>query len=339
MKLYRYLLIVGMAILLVTACACNSGTSDATTPNASPDTNAPTEVPTEAPAVKVDVTLTVQDQDGKPMAESVVTILPVNEEGESATLTANNQGVITVTLPEGEYTVRFDILPEYVLGIDTTITVRTGMDPIVLEVTDNTPNGTVERPFVVNEDSVDVSIPAGVTYHFTLFGSNNRTLTLTDAGAEVIYKDTTYSPDENGLISVRMSTDSPRDHAYFAVTNKGSDEREFHITILSDPGAMDNPIVVETLGENITVSVPKDGMVYYKWTATASGTLTVNSADTINNISLNNLMTSQVTDFTQGSETASITITEGDEITIVVSTVGGDLNAEAQTVTFMLTLS
>lgn len=339
MKLYRYLLIVGMAILLVTACACNSGTSDATTPNASPETNAPTEVPTEAPAVKVDVTLTVQDQDGKPMAESVVTILPVNEEGESATLTANNQGVITVTLPEGEYTVRFDILPEYVLGIDTPLTVKTGMDSVVLEVTDNTPNGSVERPFVINDNTLTLRIPAGTTYNFTLFGGNNRTITLTDAHAEVIYKDATYTPDEGGLISVRMSTDSPRDHSYFAVTNKGSDEREFHITILSDPGAMDNPIAIESLGENTTANVPKDGMVYYTWTATATGTLTVASSDTINNISLNNLATSQVSDFTQGSESASISVAEGDVITIVVATIGGDQNAAFQSVTFMLTLN
>ena len=339
MKLFRYFLIAGLAILLVTACACTGGTSDATTPDTPPATDAPTETPTDTPVVKVDVTLTVQDQDGKPMAESVVTILPANGEGESATLTANDQGVITVTLPEGEYTVRFDILPEYVLGIDTTISVKTGMEPVVLEVTDNTPNGTVERPFVVNEDTLTVSIPAGVTYNFTLFGANNRTLTLTDAGAEIIFKDTTYTPDENGLISVRMSTDSPRDHAFFAVTNKSGDEREFHITILSDPGAMDNPIVIENLGENITVNVPKDGMIYYKWTATTAGTLTVTSTDTINNISLNNLTTSRVTDFTQGSETASIPIAEGDVITVVVSTIGGDLNAEFQTVTFMLTLT
>ena len=339
MKLVRILLILALAVSLLAVAACDKNTpSDTTEDTTAAGEEVTTEAPTEAPAAKVEVTLTVKDQDGNPMAEAVLTILPASEDGESATLTADNEGTVTVTLPEGEYTVRFDVLPEYVLGIDTKITVKAGMEPVALEVIDNTPNGSEERPFVINEDSLTVTVPAGETYHFTLFGGYNRTLHVTDAGAEILFRDQTYAPDENGSIAVRIVTDSPRDHAYVALTNKSGDSREITLTLVSDPGAMDNPIVIETLGEAITANVPQDGMVYYRWTATAAGKLTVTSADPINNISLNNLANSKVTDFTNGAESVTLEVAEGDTITIVVSVIGGDKQAETNPVTFTLTL-
>ena len=178
-----------------------------------------------------------------------------------------------------------------------------------------------------------------MTYHFTLFGGYNRTLIVNDAGAEVTFKEETYSPDETGMISVRIVTDSPRDHAYVALTNKSGDTREITLNLVSDPGAMDNPILIESLGEAITAKVPQDGMVYYKWTAATAGTLTVSSADSINNISINNLTTSQVSDFSSGGESVSLTVSAGDEISIIVSVIGGDKQAEYQNVTFAVTLT
>ena len=339
MKLVRILLILALAVSLLAVTACDKNApADTTEDTTAAGEEATTEAPTDAPAAKVEITLTVKDQDGNAMPEAVLTILPASEEGESATLTADNEGTVTVTLPEGEYTVRFDVLPEYVLGIDTKITVKAGMEPVALEVIDNTPNGSEERPFVINEDTLTVTVPAGVTYHFTLFGGYNRTLHVTDAGAEILFRDQTYAPDENGSIAVRIVTDSPRDHAYVALTNKSGDTREITLTLVSDPGAMDNPIVIETLGESITANVPQDGMVYYRWTATAAGKLTVTSADPINNISLNNLANSKVTDFTNGAESVTLEVAEGDTITIVVSVIGGDKQAETNPVTFTLTL-
>ncbi len=338
MKYLRILLISILAVGLLTATACKGGdTTEPTTEEmTATSTEAATESPTTASREKVSVTLTVKDQDGNVMPETVLTVLPVGEEGESATLTADSEGTVTVSLTEGDYTIRFDILPEYVLGMDTALSVKAGMEPVTLEVRNNRPDGSVDRPFVVSEDTATAMIPAGETYHFTMFGANNRTLTLTDPDAEVFYNNSTYKPDEEGKIAVRMSTESPRDPSIFAVTNTGSEDREITVTILSDPGAMDNPIVVESLDTPFTANVPQDGMLYYRWTASAAGTLTVASADTINNISLNNLTTSQVTDFSGGAESISMTVSEGDTISIVVSVIGGDKQAETNSVTFTL---
>jgi hypothetical protein len=338
-RLIAVMLILTLSVAVLIACNGDKPTDSTSSDTTEANDGATTEAPTEALAPKVDVTLTVKDQDGNPMAEAVVTILPATGEGESATLTADNEGIVTVSLTEGEYTVRFDVLPEYVLGMDTVITVTAGMEPVVLEVTDNTPNGSVDRPFVISEDSVTVTVPAGVTYNFTLFGGYNRTLIVKDAGAEIIYKDETITPDANGEIAVRIITDSPRDHAYFALTNKSGDTREITVTLISDPGTMDNPIVIESLNETIVANIPQDGMMYYKWTATADGTLTVSSADSINNISINNLTTYQVSDFSEGSESVSLSVHAGDEITVVVSVIGGDKQAEYNTVQFMVSLA
>ena len=343
MKNIRLIPALLLALLLTAAVmtACNSG--EPTDPTVSDDsaakTEAPTEAPTQAPAEKVSVTLTVKDQDGNPVTEATVTVLPADGEGESATLTANGEGSMTVSLPVGQYTVRFDVLPEYVLGIDVPLTVTAGMEPVTLEVTDNTPNGSEERPFVINEDTVTLKIPAETTYHFTMLGANNRTLTYTHAEVILLYDNGVYHPAGDGSLEVRMTTDSPRDHSYFALRNTGSAETEITVRFISDPGAMDNPIVIDALDTAITANVPLDGMVYYQWTATATGTLTVASADTINNISINNLATSQVSDFSAGGESVSLPVTDGDVITVVVSAIGGDRQAEYQPVTFTLSMS
>ncbi len=334
------------SMAFMTACDKGAPSDTVVSDSVAADTETPTEMPTEAPTEaatditteKVNVTFWIKDQDGNSVTEATVTVLPVSGEGESATLTADAEGSMSVSLPAGQYTVRFDVLPEYILGMDIPITLTHGMEPVVLEVTDNTPNGSEARPFVISEDSISIPVPAGATYHFTLFGGYKRTLTVQDAGVEITYKDELYTPDPSGEIAIRIVTDSPSDHAFFALTNKSGETREIVVTILSDPGAMDNPISINALGESITANVPQDGMIYYKWTATASGTLTVSSTDAINNISLNNLTTSQVSDFTAGGESVSLTVTEGDDITVVVSVIGGDKQAEYQSVTFMLSM-
>ena len=337
-KLIRYialltLLTVTLALALALA-SCVGKIPDETLPEG---TTSPEEITTRA-AARIDVHFAVVDQDGNAVSEAVFTILPDTEEGESATVNADEEGKCSVSLPFGNYTVRFDVLPEYVLGIETPVTVTENMAPVTLTVTDNTPNGTEERPFVITENTSTVTVPAGETFYFTLFGGNNRTLTVENANAEITYNGTTYTPDADGVVSVRLATESLRDHVLFALANKGSEDADMTVVILSDPGTMDNPIIVEELGVSITANVPQDGMVYYLWTATSDGTLRVASADSINNISLNNVTTSHVSNFTEGNETETLPVKAGDQITVVVSVIGGDRGAEHNPVTFTLTL-
>ncbi len=294
---------------------------------ATSETTAPETIP-----VAVQVSLTVQDQSGKLIAGAVLSV-----DGKTP-LTTDAEGKATTTLSVGEHTFTFESLPENVLGAATTVTVTEGMEPIVLEVTDNTPDGSTERPFFINEASVTYTFAAGQTYHFTMFSGDRRTFVLEGADVEVELLGLVHTPGETGRIEVPVITDSQRDHVPFSIKNTAAEAREITFRLVTAPGSVDNPIPVEKLGEAITAEVPQEGGIYYSWTATADGTLTVSSSDSINNICINNLTSYAVTSFTDGGESVSIAVKTGDQITVVVSVKGGDKTVDFNPVTFTLTL-
>ncbi len=299
------------------------------------DTAEVTETDTEA-AVEVSVTLTVKDQEGTAMAGAVLDLLREGESSAAATVTADENGTATVTLTEGTYTVRYQSLPQYVLGYSATVVVESGMEAVLLEVTNNTPNGSTERPFVISDESITVNVPAGEAYCFTLFGGTGRTLIVENAHAEVTYNGTVYPPDENGRIEVRMATASASEHIIFTLKNTADAAEDMTASLYSDPGTMENPFVAKA-GEDIVCEVPKDASVYYTFTATFTGTLQLHTEDVINNISMTNLNTSKTTNFSNGStEPQVIGVNEGDVVSIIVSTVGGDTTLATQTVTFTI---
>lgn len=349
MKNMKYF-IAALLLVSLTATslvACNSTDTPNETGNAA--TGTATEGITEAPTsatpetVTIDVVAPIRDQDGATLAGITVhfTCEDANGVPVVTTATSDAEGYVSVTLAEGNYTVSYENLPEGYLGNTTSLEVRSTDSAWRLEVTNNTPNGTEERPFVMSAETMEASIPAGTTYCYYVLGADGCTLTVSvsveNASVEITYKEAVYTPDENGVISVLMSTDSPRDHAYFFVTNKGSEAVSLTMEVLSPEGSWNRPIAVTALGEAITASVPQGGIVYYSWTAAADGTLVVRSSDAINNISINDLTTSQVSDFSQGGESVSLAVKAGHEIVFAVSAIGGDKNAEYQNVTFTVT--
>ena len=114
LRLIAILLLLALSAMVLMACDGNKPTDTTPSDTTAEGNEQTTEASTDAPATKVNVTLTIKDQDGNPMAEAVITILPADETGESATLTADDQGTVTVSLPEGEYTlmVNFKMAPE-----------------------------------------------------------------------------------------------------------------------------------------------------------------------------------------------------------------------------------
>ncbi len=316
---------------------CGVDVAPETTPTTSEETTA-----AETTAAEVSVTITVKNQKGTAMAGAVLVITPVSDDPyetpASTNATTDEAGVAALTLTVGEYHIEFDNLPEYHVAGRTSLTVAEGMETVALEVTDNTPDGSEEHPFFINTETTTVTLPAGATLHYSLFGGDRRSLTLTEPAVELILNGQTLSPDENGRITTPISGASERDHVYFALKNTSDAALELTITITSEPGTLSNPFSITTLGEPVVAEIPKDTMLYYTFTATETGTLVVTSADAINNISLNNLANSISSGFTSGAETVTLDVSAGDQISIVVSTVGGDTSAATQTVTFTLTM-
>ena len=285
-----------------------------------PETKPETEPETEAPATTVSVSLTVKEEDGTPVPAAVLRILSADDdEAEPTVATTDNAGVANVTLAVGAYTVTFDTLPEMFVGGTTALTVEEGMEPVTIEVINNTPDGSEEHPFFISEDSNSAVIPAGASHYFTMFSGDRRSIVVDNANIEITMNGVIYKPDETtGRVTVRISSDNPQEHAKFVITNTSTADQTLTIAIASDLGSLDNPIVVTALDE-ITASVPKGLTVYYQWTATETGTLQVTSETPSNDISLHNKTGGQSSSSTAGGKSTSVAVKAGDVIAINVA--------------------
>ncbi len=311
--------------------------------------------PTTTPIEKM-ITVTLADQDGAPIPGIELTMTP-KAGGDPIRLTTGTTGTADVTLHVGDYTVTYGELPIYHLGGTSQISVTDETEGILLEVQNNTPNGTEERPFIINEEHTTVKIPAGASYCFSMFGGKGRILTIENAQVEVKVGETTYAPDSNGYIEVPIVSESDRDRVHFTVTSKATAELSLELIVQSKPGTMENPIQVQALNTPVSASVPRDGIIYYVWTATLDGLVTVTSdmvelpeaetgvetvpagATVLNNISLQNLNTSETTPYTNGAASASVKVKTGDRVCIIVGALGGDREAEFLTVIFSVSES
>ncbi len=294
------------------------------------------EITTEAAKADVEVTLTVGDQRGNILSGVVLSIQ--GENNFVAAATTDESGKATVTLKEGHYIIQYETLPEYVLGGGDTLDVAVGMEPVTLQVTNNTPDGTKDYPFFINEDSTTVTIPAGGMYYYSMFAGDRRSLVIENAAVEVTFRDVAYTPDENGLVKVALVADNQRDHIFFTVKNTAESEAAITLTIESEPGSTDNPIELTALDESIVSEVPKGSIMYYTYTVTGDITgLKVKSTDKTNNISLTNRTTSAATNFTNGAEAGeTLTVKAGDVIVVAVSSLSNDNTVAFNTVTFSL---
>lgn len=276
----------------------------------------------EAPIVYADFTVTVKSESGA--AVSGVKAIITDDDGvEVLNDTTGADGKVGGNLPTGRYYVSFEIDSDgYVYVPNGFIEIKKENNDFTYVTVDNTPDGSAEKPFFISEDTATYTIPANTTFTFTIKGTE-RTLVIENAAVKLNYKGVDYAP-EAGKIEVRVSgaIDANSPPTPFTVTNTTSSETEVTLSFVSDPGTRENPYAVE-LGEVYTTEViTNEDIVYYAWTATAQGTLTISSETAGNVLKLTNLTKSKVSDYTNGTAGASVTLTDisaGDKILIEVS--------------------
>ncbi len=293
-------------------------------------TESESESPTESestPEETIAVSLTVKEQNGTPVSGAVMRIVRLDEwydvdsEWEPMIVTADENGAATVALAEGLYRLSYDSLPENFLGATATLTVTTDMEPVALEVTNNTPDGSEEHPFFLGDESITMDFPANTSYVFTLFAGDRRSVTVENASAEIVMNGVTYSPDANGRVTVRIDGKNPEEHVRVTVLNKG-DAQELTVLVSSELGSMDNPIVIPSItGEatEMVATIPSGVIMYYTWTADKDCTLKVTSQDTANNISLHNKTDAKSTAATDGAAEVSLDVKAGDVVFLHVA--------------------
>ncbi len=328
---------VGLALILcllwgvtaLTACTDSDVPEDTQTPGTQENTQAATEAATEAATqapVTVSCTFTVKDQDGN--AIPGVTFAVKQNGAVVANATTDTVGKATAKVPVGSSVVEFTTLPDDYTADSTMVEINETTAELELTVKNTTPNGQADRPFVLIEDTTEITVPAKSSIHYIFYGGVNRYLYVENTAATITYKEQTYAPDGEGNLKVDFVTEGPRDPVTFAINNATDAEMTVTLCIKSVSGSIENPIEITELNTTVTANVPKEGTVYYKWTATADGILGVQSANPKNNITLTNQRNSAASYFTDGSACEYIAVKAGDVVMVSVGALSKDDSTE-----------
>lgn len=116
-------------------------------------------------------------------------------------------------------------------------------------------------------------IDPGKSHYYKIKGASNRILTIESPNAYVIYNGVTYSA-KNGVVSFLVVSDELASaQILFEIGNNGSQKESFTIQFTSQVGSKDNPEVLSTVGENVSVKIEagNDQGYSYSYAATKDG--------------------------------------------------------------------
>lgn len=248
--------------------------------------------------------------------------------GVKFTLTRSNKdhsyvsgadGSVVAELEAGLYYVNYDYdsLPEGCLPDTSGVKVEEGTKEISLILINNIPDGSAKKPFPISDGETAVTLAAGETLHYNYRGSSVKYLSVDVSGVEVSFGGDIYSLEAGNL----PLTINPQigEESIFALKNTTESELSFTLYLESPVGSYENPI---ELSENsMSVTVNYETVVYYNWTVTKDGVLTVTSDDERNNIHVRRIIENDVPidRQTNGELSVSMEVKAGDVITIGVS--------------------
>lgn len=270
---------------------------------------------------EVAVSFSVTDQDGAAVP-GVKVIFTNKKGGTPVEATADDLGKLSATLEIGGYSVVYDYDVDaigYYLSETTSITVANDTTAIELKMKNNNPNGTESRPYVISVGENSLTIPAGTTYHYTVYRAVDLLLDAKSDAIKITYAGATLMP-ENGNVHVELLGDNTNAVENFTIENTSASELTFEVELYSRPGTIGNPLVIEAVGETVTAEgLIKGDMTYYTYTATESGTLTVTLESPSCYLAATNTRNS-VSDNTLESSVITLEVQAGDVINIDCST-------------------
>ncbi len=292
-------------------------------------------------AEPITFSVTVKDEDGNAMSGLSVSLLQGQEALTSGTTDA--AGKVSGSILPGSYMLVIEGLPSGWLCESNNATLKISEENKTFDLTavDNNPDGTLEKPYFVGTETVTLTFPAGATYHYSCKGSS-KYLIVNNEHAKVTYKGEDHLP-EGGII--RLLIDAAEDtntQQIFTVTNTAAGENSIEVFFESIPGTSEMPYVIDSIDQPIAAELANGQTVYYKWVATAAGTLSLSSETAGNYIMMLNVTTMKATAYTDGTETPiTLAVSAGDVITVAVACKGADSDSDpdSATVNFTLALS
>lgn len=267
-----------------------------------------------------------------------VEISLVQGETEIATGTTDENGQFSGVALEGNYVVELGLLPEeygYLMNYDINVSLSKNDSVIEIEIG----SSACPRLYVPNDyGEMEVSLPASTTHFYSIPRPMGRPLILEEEGIEVYYAGNTYSP-ENGKISVAFESDPSNTYAVetVGVANKTDGVKNITFSLYEKPGSSPSkPIKVVALDETLTTTIALGKLVYYAWTATGNGTVTVTSSSAGNELYLYNNTTNEATENLANS--VSLTVAEGEVVLIWVG-LDKTVTAEETEIQFMVSFT
>ncbi len=315
----RFLILFMMLCVVVSAMAimsCGNNNTDTNTDTAADtDSSADTSTDTDNVVKEATYVIILKDQEGDVIANAKISIVDKDDK-EITSVTTDNEGKATVTV-KGECYADVMELPDGYLDV-AGLTKLEG-ESIVIEVSNNIPNGTISRPYPV-EDENEIILGANETVYYIIYGGGRNFLIENAQGLVVTYgQDEPREADDENKISFKMPpTDASSRAVIVKLENKTGEEKAYTLKIFSDKGALDNPFDV-VLGQLEKVTVEKEKIVYYSYTAEKDGMVVVYSETKDNSIYFYNTTKMVVSSNTNGSLCEYIYAEKGDEITVYVS--------------------
>lgn len=235
---------------------------------------------------QIPVELAEGDDDGHyyiwtPTQTGELTLAP-QAEGYVITVTVGETVISSTDSEDGSLTFEVEKDQDVIIHVIAE-SAEEGVYPAVTDTITGTlgEKGTLLNPYVryltelpVEIPTVEISVDSYRVYD--IFGASEAVLTIADANAVVVYNSVTFTPDENGILTIAFDILEPETAARLAISCSGEEAKTFTMHFAYPEGSEKNPIVLETLDPRTLSLAGGDDMVRWcSWTAEKPGTVTV----------------------------------------------------------------
>ena len=194
--------------------------------------------------------------------------------------------------------------------------------------------GSEENPIEILPDAAEfeANVKAEGKLYFEISKVTNMELKIEDENAYVIYDGTTYNAVD-GVVKVVISAPDSYTPAKFVVGNSAKEDKVFKATLAGVVGTMMNPHAM-SLGKFVAnIEAGNDQGVYYTYTATENGTLTLKCLSSKDDVkyditlyNLNTCVNHTLSADGNADGSVSVDVNVNDEVQIIISSMPNENN-------------
>ena len=191
----------------------------------------------------------------------------VEDEGENESTTDSANDTVSDSTSSGDTTT------------DSTTSVEepnTNVNPDGVEIYGS---GTSDDPYL-DSPNVDthtvktLAVPAGKSVFYAIYRAGGKIFTINSGNAYVVCDGVKYAA-QNGVVSFKVPDALASDAVAFEIGNTGAAEESFSIVFSDIEGSMENPTVIKTVGNKVSISLEEgnDKGYFYSYVAEQTGKL------------------------------------------------------------------